>query len=65
MKTNNNQQPMLKMEEGHLQQLCTEVKETIATDADLKNMKHRFGVADLWNIRRTTRYRVQRRHMNL
>jgi hypothetical protein len=50
MKTNNNQQSIVKMEKEELQQLCNEVKESIATEADLKNMKHHFGVADLWNI---------------
>jgi hypothetical protein len=62
MKTNTHQ-PIQKMAREELQQLCIEVKETLATGADLKNLKHHFGVADLWNIQRTTRYRVQRRHM--
>lgn len=65
MKTNNNQQPIVEMEKEQLQQLCTEVKESIATDADLRNIKHQFGVADLWNIQKITRYRVQRRHLIL
>jgi hypothetical protein len=63
MKMNNNQQPLIQLDKAHLQQLCSEVKESVATDTDLKNVKHRFGVADLWNIHRTTRYRVQRRNM--
>jgi hypothetical protein len=54
---------LINLDKAHLQQLCTEVKESVATEADLKNIKHRFGVADLWNIHRTTRYRVQRRNM--
>jgi hypothetical protein len=63
MKTNNNQQSIVKMEKEELQQLCNEVKESIATEADLKNMKHHFGVADLWNIQKLTRHRVQRRQI--
>lgn len=62
---NNNQQPIAKMEKEELQQLCTEVQETLAAGADLKNMKHQFGVADLWNIQKITRYRVQRRSLIL
>jgi len=62
---NNNQQPIVKMEKAQLQQLCTEVKESVATGIDIKNMKHHFGVADLWNIQKTTRYRVQRRSIIL
>ena len=63
MKTNNNQQPIVTIEKEQLQQLCTEVKESVPGAAEMKNMKHQFGVADLWNIRRSTRYRVQRRTM--
>jgi hypothetical protein len=63
MKMNNNQQPIIEIENEQLQQLCSQVQETIAADANIKNIKHHFGVADLWNIQRVTRYRVQRRHL--
>jgi len=59
MKTTN-AQPLVKMDREELQALCTEVKETLATDQ--KMLKQTFGVADLWKIHRNTRYRVQRRN---
>lgn len=53
----------LEMKKEELEQLCTEVKETLATDTHIKTIaKHSFSVADLWKIHRTTRYRVQRRN---
>jgi hypothetical protein len=59
----NQANPIVKMKKEQLQQLCTEVKETLATESHMKTMaKHTFSVADLWNIHRTTRYRVQRRN---
>jgi hypothetical protein len=52
------------MEKDALQQLCKEVKESLATDTDIKAIaKHPFSVADLWKIQKNTRYRVQRRNM--
>ena len=45
--------PELKKEE--LQQLCTIVSETLATDIGLplaKEKKSGFGIADLWNMQR-------------
>jgi hypothetical protein len=52
------------MEKSELQQLCAEVKESLATDTDNKKIeKNRFGVADLWRIQKNTRYRMQRRNL--
>jgi hypothetical protein len=62
MKTTN-VQPLIQIEEKELQQLCKEVKETIANQADIKTTTQPFGVADLWRIHRSTRYRVQRRNL--
>ncbi len=62
MKTNNNKSPIVAMEKEQLQQLCKEVRESIAREADLKD-KQSFGVADLWNIQKITRYRIQRRNL--
>jgi hypothetical protein len=53
----------VQMKKEDLQQLCTEVKETLATENHISNItKHTFSVADLWKIQRHTRYRVQRRN---
>jgi hypothetical protein len=60
----NNAQSFVEMEKDALQQLCKEVKESLATDTDIKAIaKHPFSVADLWKIQKNTRYRVQRRNM--
>jgi hypothetical protein len=65
MKTNTTG-PIVKMEKEALQQLCREVKESLATDLELKEgSRQRFGIADLWNIQRSTRYRIQRRNLSL
>jgi hypothetical protein len=62
MKTNITQS-FVKMEREELQQLCAEVKESLATETDIKTIgKTPFGVADLWRIQKNTRYRVQRRN---
>jgi hypothetical protein len=63
MKTNNNN-PLIQMEKEELQELCKQVKESVASDAEIKNIRQQFGLADLWNIQRSTRYRVQRRILN-
>ena len=42
----------VKMEKETLEQLVTEVKETIAVIDLNKNGKRSFGLIDLWNIRR-------------
>jgi len=58
--------PLIQMEKQALEKLCTEVKETLATNANIKTIsKHPFGVADLWKIHRNTRYRMQRRNTML
>jgi hypothetical protein len=62
MKTNHVQQPLVNIEKQALKKLCKEVKECLATEVTGNNIpKQQFGVADLWNIHRTIRYRVQRR----
>ena len=43
---------LVQIERKQLQKLCTQVKETIATDAGVNAKKSNFGVADLWNARR-------------
>lgn len=63
IKSNNNQ-VLVRIEKEELQQLCREVKESIATEDEFKNSKQVFGLADLWNIQRSTRYRIQRRTLN-
>jgi hypothetical protein len=42
------------LEADELKQLVTEVKETVATDVDVKNQANNsyFGVADLWKIQK-------------
>ena len=43
----------VRMGKEALQELVTEVKETVATDLVLPEMPERtFGIVDLWNIRR-------------
>lgn len=50
-------QSIVQMEPRILQQLVTEVKETVATGIDYPKMKKRsFGVVNLWNIRRNGRH---------
>jgi hypothetical protein len=41
----------VKMEKETLEQLVTEVKETIAVDLNKKSERS-FGLIDIWNIRR-------------
>jgi len=43
---------IVKIEAEELKQLVTEVKETVATNVDVKNQTQNFGVADLWKIQR-------------
>lgn len=62
MKTNHAQQPLVTIEKQALEKLCKEVKECLATEITGNNTtRQQFSVADLWNIHRTMRYRVQRR----
>ena len=50
------------MEQDELRKLVTEVKETVATNVPAINHKNAFSVVDLWNLERTRRNRVTRRH---
>lgn len=58
-----NAQTIVRIEKQALEALCKEVKETLATEVALRPSKPSFGVADLWKIHRTQRYRVQRRNL--
>lgn len=42
--------------------LTAEVKETVAVNAPAIRHKAVFGAADLWNLERTRRTRIVRRH---
>jgi hypothetical protein len=46
---------------GHLNQLVKGVKETVASETNMENSKPVFAAADLWNIQRMRRTRIQRR----
>jgi hypothetical protein len=46
---------IVQMEYGVLNQLLTEVKETLATDVEMPEVKPSFGVVDLWKIRRNAK----------
>jgi hypothetical protein len=46
-----------------LENLVKEVKETIATDAPVVNTKATFCAADLWNLEKSRRARIVRRHL--
>lgn len=46
---------LIQLEKEELQQLCCEVKETIANDIvfpEITVKDNSFGIADLWNIQR-------------
>ena len=45
-----------------LENLVKEVKETVAVNVAQVNQKNAFGVVDLWNLERTRRTRIARRH---
>jgi protein-arginine kinase len=45
-----------------LENLVKEVKETVATNVPHVNQKTAFGVVDLWNLERSRRTRMVRRH---
>lgn len=49
--------------ENQLNNLVKEVKETVATNVALVNQKPAFGVVDLWNMERSRRTRIVRRHL--
>jgi hypothetical protein len=46
-----------------LENLVKEVKETVAAHVPRINQKTAFGVVDLWNLERTRRNRIVRRHL--
>ena len=47
---------IVQMEYGVLENLLTEVKETLATDIEMpETTKSSFGIVDLWNIRKNAR----------
>ena len=49
------------LEQDELDRLCSEVKETVATDiAKQAESKQVFGIADLWNIQRMKKERQRR-----
>ena len=48
-----------------LNNLVKEVKETVATGMPVINRKTTFGAVDLWNLERTRKSRVVRRHLAL
>ena len=53
----------VQMEPTLLRQLVNEVRETVATDVEFKGKsKPSFGVVNLWNIRRNSRYAGHSRH---
>jgi hypothetical protein len=55
---NDTKTAVVQMEANVLAELLTEVKETIASDINLNvlvSKKHRFGIVDLWNMRRNSR----------
>jgi len=51
--------------QSHLENLVKEVKETVAAGMPVINHKTTFGTADLWNLERTRRNRMVRRHLAL
>jgi protein-arginine kinase len=48
---------------AQLDNLVKEVKETVATGIPHVNQKTAFGVVDLWNLERSRRSRMVRRHL--
>ena len=53
---------LINLGKDELKNLVNEVKETVATNAPHINQKNAFGVVDLWNLERTRRNRIARRH---
>ncbi len=62
MKTQNNNFYQT-LGQTQLNNLVREVKETIATDSPIIINKTAFGVVDLWNLERSRRNRIVRRHL--
>lgn len=48
---------------AELRNLAQEVKETVAVNAPALQHKTAFGVVDLWNLERSRRTRIARRHL--
>ncbi|HKO78999.1 MAG TPA: hypothetical protein VJU78_01330 [Chitinophagaceae bacterium] len=46
---------IVQMEYGVLNALLTEVKETLATDVKMPEVKQSFSVVDLWKIRKSAK----------
>lgn len=46
---------LVQMGKEELQQLVTEVKETVATGVNLKVAKRKFGAVDMWNRQRRSK----------
>ena len=61
MKTQNNHF-FQTLGQTQLENLVKEVKETVATHVPAIHQKNAFGVVDLWNLERTRRNRIARRH---
>lgn len=51
------------LDENQLNNLVKEVKETVATHVAQVTPKTAFGVVDLWNMERSRRTRIVRRHL--
>ena len=51
------------LEQTQLENLVAQVNETVATGIPVLNNKQAFGVVDLWNLERTRRSRLVRRHL--
>lgn len=49
--------------ENQLNNLVKEVKETVATNVAQVNSKSSFGMVDLWNLERSRKTRIVRRHL--
>lgn len=46
---------LVQMGKEELQQLVTEVKETVATHVNVKVAKRKFGAVDMWNRQRRSK----------
>ncbi len=51
------------LDQEQLNNLVKEVKETVATNVPQVNQKTAFSVVDLWNLERSRRSRMVRRHL--
>lgn len=62
--TNNVMPSIIQIEEEKLKQLVTQVKETIATDLNMKSIapkSKKFGIVDMWKCQRNVRTAVSMR----